>query len=59
MPLPFSELESGDSWEGDITWQEFWQFWLAVFPVNTPAAAALARWEEHDDDEEKEEGKGM
>lgn len=59
ITLPFSKLESGDSWEGDTAWQEFRQFWLADFPVNMPGAGALARWEEEDEDEEKEEGKGM
>lgn len=59
ITIPFSKLESGDSWEGDTARQEFWEFWLADFPANIPGAAALARWEEEDDDEEKEEGKGM
>lgn len=52
ITLPFSELESGDSWEGDTARQEFWEFWLENFPVNVPGAAVLARWE-------KEDGNGM
>lgn len=59
ITLPFSKLESGDSWEGDTAWQEFWQFSLADFPVNVPGAVAVAKWEEEDDDEENVEGKGI